>query len=317
MKKILIVIFLGFVVLSVAWAYQVINRPLPLEHPLVLEMPQGAGVRTLSQKLSENNLFEHGFLLRLIARYKKIGGKLKAGEYEIRPMMSVLDVLDLLVSGKVVLHKIRLPEGKTTHQLLEIIAAEPLLTGEVDFNVPEGALLPETYTFHKGAKRSDIIRYAKNAMTRTLERVWQNRAADLPLDNQGELLVLASIVEKETGRPDERAIVASVFINRLNKGMLLQTDPTVIYALTQGKGDLERSLKHKDLSVDSPFNTYKYAGLPPAPICNPSLAALEAAAHPEDTPYLYFVANGEGGHNFSRSLKEHNNHIKAWLKKRK
>ncbi len=319
MKKIFIFAFVFFLFLlsALAWASWQTHRPLPLMRTEVMELPQGSGTRALAAYLEESGLFEHPLLVRLIVRYYGVGAQLKAGEYELKPGMSFKDVLDLLVSGKVVLHKIRLPEGKTTAQLLEIIVAEPLLTGELPDDIKEGSLMPETYTFHKGAKRSEIVKHAQNAMKKALKRVWKYRDSNLPLKDKQELLILASIIEKETALAQERAKVASVFVNRLNKGMLLQTDPTVIYALTQGKGNLERSLKHQDLSVDSPFNTYKYVGLPPAPICNPSLASLEAAAHPENTPYLYFVANGEGGHNFSTSLKEHNKNIKYWLQKKR
>lgn len=145
-------------------------------------------------------------------------------------------------------------------------------------------------------------------------QAWENRDDDLPVKNPEELLVLASIIEKETAIDEERAVVASVFVNRLRKGMKLQTDPTVIYALTEGNAELKRSLKRKDLQVDSPYNTYKYYGLPPKPICNPGAASIWAAAHPADTDYLYFVADGKGGHNFSRSLAEHNKSVREWVK---
>lgn len=174
-------------------------------------------------------------------------------------------------------------------------------------------MLPETYTFVKGETKNKIIKQAKNAMQKVLENAWQNRAENLPFQNKNELLILASIVEKETGSHDERAKVASVFVNRLNIGMPLQTDPTVIYAITGGKSDFGRTLHRADMEIDSPFNTYRYKGLPPTPICNPGLKALEATANPLTTDFLYFVADGKGGHRFSKTLSEHNKNIKLWL----
>lgn len=318
MKKIVFFSFLAVLFVSIGtlvWATHAVHRPLPLVKSEIIELPQGSGTRALVDFFEESGLFEHPFLVRLTVRYYGYAQKLKAGEYMLEPGMSFKDALDKIVSGKVVMHHIRLPEGKTTAQFLEIINQEPLLKGDITIKAEEGTLMPETYTFHKGESRDQIVRHAQNAMKKALKQAWKYRQDALPLKSKEELLILASIIEKETGRSDERAMVASVFVNRLNKGMLLQTDPTVIYALTQGKTELGRSLKRKDLEVDSPYNTYKYKGLPPAPICNPSLASLQAAAHPEDTPYFYFVANGEGGHNFSKTLSQHNLNIKAWLKK--
>ena len=188
---------------------------------------------------------------------------------------------------------------------------------EGDFDaLKEGEFLPETYTFSRGEERQKIAAQGKLAMQKVLQQAWDGRDADLPLKNKEELLILASIVEKETGVPEERPQVASVFVNRLKKGMLLQTDPTVIYAVTKGEYDLGRPLLRRDLEVDSPYNTYKYAGLPPTPICSPGAASIMAAAHPDKTPYLYFVASGTGGHNFARTLNEHNANVKKWRQKK-
>jgi UPF0755 protein len=185
------------------------------------------------------------------------------------------------------------------------------LTGEIpDFG--EGEILPETYTFMKGETRENIVNQAKKALEDTIKEIWAQRAENLPLKTPQELLILASIVEKETGLPDERDMVASVFVNRLKIGMRLQTDPTVIYAITQGKSELGRPLYKKDLSFDSPYNTYLYEGLPPTPICAAGKEAIYAAAHPLNTDYLYFVASGNGGHNFAKSLSEHNKNVQIW-----
>ena len=225
--------------------------------------------------------------------------------------VSLKKLADILTSGKVYLRKITFAEGLTTREIAEILYDNNLLDG--DFSIPpEGYFLPETYTFSRGEKRQNIVEQGHKAMQEFLQSAWDNREQNLPLKNKEELLILASIVEKETGVAAERPQVASVFINRLRKGMLLQTDPTVIYALTKGQKELERLLTRKDLTIDSPYNTYKYAGLPPKPICNPGKASILAASHPDKTPYLYFVASGNGGHNFARTLSEHNENVRKW-----
>ena len=316
MKKFLILFFLGVLSISAVscWFVNNIHKPLPLSSSLVVNVAAGSGIRSLAAVLKEKEIVCHPLIVRLSAKIYGYDTSLKAGEYRLEPGMSLVDVLEKISAGKVVLHRLTLPEGLTSRQMLQLIAENLLLSGDISETAAEGELLPETYTFHKGASRNQIIKNAKAAMQKALQNIWQNRAEGLPLDSPQELLVLASIIEKETAIGSERGKVASVFINRLNKNMLLQTDPTVIYALTQGTKELGRTLKRKDLSVDSPYNTYKYSGLPPTPICNPGIKALEAAAHPEDTPYLYFVADGTGGHNFARSLNEHNKNVQKWLK---
>ena len=225
--------------------------------------------------------------------------------------ISLEQLADLLASGKVYLRKITFAEGLTSREIADILYNNDLLEG--DFEIPdEGEFLPETYTFSRGESRQKIIDQGKSAMQKVLQEAWNGKDSDLPLKNKEELLVLASIIEKETGVAAERPQVASVFVNRLRKGMLLQTDPTVIYAITKGQEELKRPLTYRDLAIDSPYNTYKYAGLPPKPICNPGAAAIMAAAHPDKTSYLYFVASGNGGHNFARTLAEHNANVHKW-----
>ncbi len=316
MKKYLIfaALSVGILMATIAGLHHEIQKPVPLTSKIIVELPAGSSIRQLASILYNKKLVISPLLVRAAARVYKHDQNLKAGEYQIEPGMSLVDILEKMATGKVVLHRMTLPEGRTTASLLQIIKDNNLLSGEISETVAEGELLPETYTFHKGESRNKLIRHAKNAMKKALNQVWENRDATLPLNSAKELLVLASIIEKETAITDERSQIASVFVNRLNRGMLLQTDPTVIYALTLGKRDLGRSLTHRDLSVDSPFNTYKNIGLPPTPICNPGLQALQAAAHPANTPYYYFVADGNGGHNFSRTLKEHNHNVRLWLK---
>ena len=232
----------------------------------------------------------------------------------LQPPCLMAEVIDKLAAGDIVYHQLTVPEGLMSIQVAEIINKAPNLGGEALPKFEEGGFLPETYTYKYGDTREDVVDDARRASRKVLEQAWKNRDGDLPIGSPEELLVLASIIEKETAVEAERGIVASVFVNRLRRGMKLQTDPTVIYALTEGKEELGRSLKRRDLFVDSPYNTYKYYGLPPGPICNPGAASIWAAAHPADTDYLYFVADGKGGHNFSTSLKEHNRKVRAWVK---
>ena len=277
-------------------------------------IPRGANSTIVANRLKEAGVIEYPQLFRLIGRFNGLDKKLKAGEYVFEPNMSLIDVMQKIADGDIFYRRITLPEGLTTVQMLELIMSEPFLSEEITIDVKEGELLPETYTFVRGDSRNSIILQAKKAMASALSEVWANRDDGLPLKTPENLLVLASIVEKETGVPEERRLVASVFVNRLKKGMRLQTDPTVIYALTGGKYELGRLLTRKDLQIDNPYNTYKYYGLPPAPICNPGKKALEASAHPDKTDFIYFVASGNGGHNFAKSLNEHNNNVRKWKK---
>lgn len=296
----------------VDWA----NRPGNYTEPKEVLILRGANSQSVALKLQESGIIEKPWLFRIIGRFNGLDKKLKAGEYRFEPQMSLLQVMEKIAAGDIFYRKVTLPEGLTTVQMLDILRDHPYLSGEISLNPQEGALMPETYSFIRGDSRDSIVLRAQKAMDTAVALVWEKRDAELPLKTPQELLILASIVEKETGVPEERGVVASVFVNRLRKGMLLQTDPTVIYALTGGKADLGRLLTRKDLQVDNPYNTYKYAGLPPAPICNPGRQALEAAARPEASDYIYFVASGNGGHNFARSLNEHNRNVREWKKQR-
>ena len=284
----------------------------PLSESVSVDIEKGSSSQRVADILLQQNVVDSALLFRLLIRFEQAGGKIKAGEYLFEPHISMLEVLDKLVKGDVVYHKLTIPEGYTVGQVLFLLAKEPYLDGEIDYIPDEGSLLPETYTFTKGEKRSVIVQKAMSSMQKKLQEIWNERDEALPYKSVKDLLVMASIIEKETGVGDERAKVSSVFINRLKKGMLLQTDPTVIYALTRGKEDLSRSLTRGDLQIDSPYNTYRYVGLPPTPICNPGEAAIWAAAHPEMTDYFYFVANGSGGHNFAKTLSEHNRNVAEW-----
>ncbi|HIV07913.1 MAG TPA: endolytic transglycosylase MltG [Candidatus Scatocola faecigallinarum] len=314
MKK-LIIIFL--IVLSVLAYMQIkgwIAEGGPLLNVTNVVVPKGASLKTVAEELSRAGVIDKPWLFRIMARINGLAKHLKAGEYQFMPAISLQAAMDKIARGEVFFRRITIPEGLTSGQIMYLIANYPDLEGEIDLDVKEGELLPETYSFELGASRNSIILQARAAMQKALEEVWASRDSSLPLKDVNELLTLASIIEKETGVPEERPLVASVFLNRLKKGMRLQTDPTVIYAITEGETSFGRSLKRADLKIDSPYNTYLNYGLPPGPICNPGREALMAAARPQQSDYLYFVADGKGGHRFARSLNEHNRNVKAWVR---
>ncbi len=310
---------LGLFFLGIAvWQIKtVVYAPGNLAQTTYVTVNKGSGSSEVGYALKSAGVISNVWLFKLLARSLRIDKTLKAGEYSFEPQISLYDTIQKLANGEVVYRKITIPEGLTSAQIFQLVNDEPLLSGEITIEVKEGELLPETYSFVNGDSKDSIIAQAKKAMRETVAYAWQNRSDDIPLKNATDLLVLASIIEKETAVDSERKLVASVFINRLKKGMKLQTDPTVIYAITQGKTELTRTLTRKDLKIDSPYNTYKYYGLPPSPICNPGKASLEAAANPDVSSYLYFVANGIGGHNFAKSLKEHNTNVSNWKKIKK
>ena len=313
MKKVIVLLVI-MAACAAAYARKMVYQDGPLTEAVTVLVPKGAGSAGVAVRLQQGGVINHPFLFRIAARLSGKDKLLKAGEYRFEPQISMAEVIDKLAAGDIVYHQLTIPEGLMSIQVAEIINKAPNLGGEALPKFEEGGFLPETYTYKYGDTKQDVWNEGKAAAQKVLMQAWENRDDDLPVKNPEELLVLASIIEKETAIDEERAVVASVFVNRLRKGMKLQTDPTVIYALTEGNAELKRSLKRKDLQVDSPYNTYKYYGLPPKPICNPGAASIWAAAHPADTDYLYFVADGKGGHNFSRSLAEHNKSVREWVK---
>lgn len=312
MKKLLLLILLMGSAATVFLYDYAINQPLKISEDTLFLVNKGDSLNKIAQSLQDKKLVNDKYIFILFSKINRIYPQIKAGEYLFNGEFSVKQTAEKLSSGKVYLRKVTFPEGLTSTEIAKILNKENFLSKD-EFAAPaEGSILPETYAYMRGDSPEKIIRQAQKAMQNVLEQAWQERDQNLPLQSKEELLILASIVEKETGIGMERAQVASVFVNRLRLGMLLQTDPTVIYALTNGKEDLNRPLTRKDLSIDSPYNTYKYAGLPPTPICNPGKDAIYAAAHPSETPYLYFVASGNGGHNFAATLSEHNENVRKW-----
>ncbi len=302
------------------WAYQQFNKPSAQAKAVIITIPRGANIGGVADTLSYENIIEYPMVFSYAGRITGQASKIKAGEYEIPPHISMKQILDLLESGKTIQRNITIREGLTSYQIVKLLSEIEHLK-QSDIETPkEGSLLPETYSYSKGENIADIIRRMEIAMDNAINELWESRSPDLPIKTKQEAIILASIIEKETAHPDERARVAGVFINRLRKGMPLQTDPTVIYAITlgkhenNGKGPLGRRLLRKDLKFDSPYNTYIYAGLPPAPIANAGYASIKAALNPEEHKYIYFVADGSGGHAFSKTLREHNNAAAKWRK---
>jgi UPF0755 protein len=293
------------------------ESPGPLATTRTLVIPKGEGRIAIAERLEREGVitnrwtFVGGYLLQGFLGGHKTG-ELKAGEYEIKEHASMRDVIDTLAEGKSILYKTTLPEGLTSEQIVERLKAEPNLSGEVASVPDEGTLLPDTYYFSKGASRNEILDRMRNDMHKAMAALWEQRDPDIPVRSMEELVTFASIVEKETGRPDERDRVAAVFYNRLRKGMRLQSDPTIIYGIVGGQGALGRGITKADIDTKSPYNTYQINGLPPGPICNPGKSALLAALHPAKTGDLYFVADGTGGHTFSETLKEHNSAVQKW-----
>lgn len=281
---------------------------------------RGMGTGQIAGRLESEGVVSSALIFKIAARAKADQGTLKAGEYEFPAHVPMARVLEMLQKGEVFDRKFTIVEGMTSYQILRVLQGVPELEGGVDVLPAEGSLLPQTYTFIKGETRAQKIAEMKMAMDQTWEDLWPHRQPDLPFQSKEQALTLASIVEKETGVAAERRRIAGVFINRLKRGIPLQTDPTVIYALTKGDiqeggmGPLGRRLLSKDLEIDSPYNTYKNAGLPPGPICHPGRATIEATLNPEIHDYLFFVADGTGGHVFAKTLEEHNRNVAEWRK---
>jgi len=283
-----------------------------LKEPKTVIVPRGSSVQEIAQILSQNGVIHHSILMRGTA-HLMASDKLQAGEYRFTPGQNVMDVTIMMRDGKMVIHQFTAAEGLSSSEIVVLLRAAPELTGDIAEIPEEGSLLPETYRYLYGDTRMSVIKLMRKNQAETLQSLWDKRETSLPFKSPREAVILASIVEKETGqKAEERPMVAGVFLNRLKLNMPLQTDPTVIYALTNGKAPLGRALVSADLETASAYNTYQHPGLPPGPICNPGRAALEAALHPQHNDFLYFVANGTGGHAFAKTLEEHNKNVGYW-----
>jgi len=314
----LILFFLGlFFVSALALAgggylaYQEIHKEGPLEAEKIVLLRPGASVNTIADKLVEEGVIRHAALFNAAVRWRQAQHSLKAGEYRFAPKVNVVQVIDILVDGHSILHFLTLPEGRTTEQILKLVEVNEILTGTVTLTPREGSMLPETYGFSRGESRDALINRMMAAQKKTLNELWETRQSELPLASPREALILASIVEKETGIASERDKVAAVFINRLRRGMRLESDPTIIYGLTKGE-PLGRGIRASELRGETPYNTYVIKGLPPTPICNPGRASIEAVLNPANTKDIFFVADGSGGHAFAETLKQHNRNVSKW-----
>jgi UPF0755 protein len=304
----------GLVVLN---SVEKFRAPGPLAAETTLLVPRGAGVEAIARELATAGVIDDALLFRLGVRYLDKARALKAGEYAFSAGVSMEGVVEILAGGRTVARRLTVAEGLTSAEVAALVAAAEGLAGEVGPVPPEGSLLPETYHYSWADERAALIARMRRDLDDLLAELWPGRDPGVPLKGPEEAIVLASIVEKETGVPEERPLVASVFVNRLRLGMRLQSDPTVVYGLTGGQGPLGRPLSKKDLATPGPYNTYMVGGLPPGPIANPGRAALEATLHPAQTNYLYFVADGNGGHVFAETLDEHNHNVAKWRRLQK
>ncbi|MEM6488014.1 MAG: endolytic transglycosylase MltG [Pseudomonadota bacterium] len=300
------------IVATVEWGRWQIEAPGPLAEETIVEVPRGATMREATERLVAAGAVGNETLFTLAAKYRGDDARLKFGEYVIEPGASMVAILDKLTRGETLSYRVTVAEGLTSWEIVELLKGVDVLTGEVAEVPPEGSLAPDTYFVARNDTREDVIRRMQAAQERILAEAWAARDAGLPLDSPEEALILASVVEKETGLAGERPQVASVFINRLRRGMPLQSDPTVIYGITEGQGGLGRGLRRSELRARTRWNTYTIPALPATPIANPGRASIEAVLRPAETDFLYFVADGTGGHAFSRTLDEHNANVRVW-----
>jgi len=302
-------------ILAVAAGYvlyigkQRFEAPGPLQQDRVVNIPRGSGIRDISDLLTREGVIDQPWVFIGGVLALKAHEGLKAGEYEFKAHASLSDVVTILSEGKVVVHQISIPEGLTSEQIVARLMDNDVLTGNIDEVPPEGSMLPDTYNFTRGMTRAQLIEHMQLAQARLVKDIWARRAPDLPLKTPEQLVILASLIEKETGKPDERTRIAAVFVNRLKQKMRLQSDPTIIYGLVGGKGSLGRPIMKSEIDQPTPYNTYQIDGLPPGPITNPGRASLEAAANPARTRDLYFVADGTGGHVFAETYEQHEKNV--------
>ncbi|MDX1694056.1 MAG: endolytic transglycosylase MltG [Ketobacteraceae bacterium] len=334
LRLFLLIVAIAFAVSAVGYRYVMlkVREPLPLENPVVLEVAKGDSIYHVARELKQRGLLEGVRLFAYYARYMDMATRIKAGEYQLQPGVSLHQLLEQLVEGDVIQYSVTLVEGHTTREYLARLAAEDKLIrsdelaemlsdpgllmaalGKPDVH-PEGQFFPDTYFFVKGATALDILERAHERMVSVLQEEWENKGKDLPYESPYEALIMASIIEKETGVESERPDIAGVFVRRLQKRMRLQTDPTVIYGL----GDAyQGNITRRHLKQKTPYNTYVIAGLPPTPIANPGREAIHAALHPAEGKTLYFVARGDGSHVFSETLEEHNRAVRQYQLKRR
>ncbi|MBV9077800.1 MAG: endolytic transglycosylase MltG, partial [Methylobacteriaceae bacterium] len=274
--------------------------------------PKASGTGDIADLLRREGVIENVSIFELYAYLNRGKGALKAGEFQFRAGTSIQDAIDTLVQGKAILHALTIPEGLTSEQIVQRLRDNEILTGDLLETPREGSLLPDTYKFERGMTRQQVVNLMQVEQRKALASAWSRRSPDLGIRTPQELVILASIVEKETGVASERPRVAGVFVNRLARRMKLQSDPTIVYGLVGGRGTLGRGITREEITRPTPYNTYVIEGLPPGPIANPGRAALEAAANPVKSREVYFVADGTGGHAFAETLDQHNRNVARW-----
>ncbi|MGB9366351.1 MAG: endolytic transglycosylase MltG [Xanthobacteraceae bacterium] len=296
---------------GVAWSYgkHKFEAQGPLDREKIVNIPRGLGLREIADLLARENVIEQPWVFIGGVLVLKAKDDLKYGEYKFAKQVTLREAIDTIIEGKVVQHAFTIPEGLTSEQIVTRLAEVDFLAGNIREIPKEGTLLPETYNFPRGTTREQVIQRMQNAHRRAVQEIWERRNADIPVKTPESLVTLASIVEKETGRPDERSRVAAVFVNRLRQRIKLQSDPTIIYGLVGGKGTLGRPIMRSEIEQPTPYNTYAIEGLPPGPIANPGRASLEAAANPARTKEIYFVADGTGAHAFAENLAQHQQNV--------
>lgn len=277
----------------------------------IVSLPMGTGLNQVANILEQRGVVRSALIFRAGVMYNQKAAALKAGEYAIPSGASPSDIMNILIEGKAIVYKLTLAEGLTSATIMELVRQHPALTGDVPPEPAEGSLLPETYVFNRGMARADLVKRMERDHQDVVDQLWAQRAPNLPISTKEEAVILASIVEKETGIAEERPRVAAVFVNRLRKGMKLQSDPTIIYGLTKGV-PLGRGIRQSELDRATPYNTYVIPALPPTPIANPGKASIAAVLNPAATDDLFFVADGTGGHVFASTLQQHEQNVKNW-----
>lgn len=295
---------------AVWWEDWNFNAPGPSETETVVTVRSGSGARVIATVLADAGVVDRPLLFRFGVMRRGRTTALKAGEYAFPARVSMAQVMNMLVQHKVLMHRITIAEGLTSDMALALLSANPVLEGPAD-SAPEGTLLPETYVFERGTTRAEILEHMRESQRKLIEDLWPKRKEGLPIQSAEDAIKLASIVEKETGLPEERPRIAAVFVNRLKMGMKLESDPTIIYGLTKGE-PLGHPLRQSELDTPNPYSTYQIAGLPPTPICNPGRDSIAAVLNPPDSQDLFFVANGSGGHAFARTNAEHERNVAQW-----
>lgn len=307
-----VIIVAGAAWFSWQWLQDEVADAGPAETDTIITLPRGAGLIPIANQLEREGVIEDARIFRIWVTIDGGDRDLQAGEYAIPARSSILDIYEQLREGETLSYPVTVPEGRTSAMIVRILNDSEVLTGEITSTPEEGTLLPETYFVQRGTPRQDVLDRMRADQQALIDQLWPGRAADLPFDTPEEAIILASVVEKETGVASERPLVASVFVNRLRRGMRLESDPTIIYGITGGE-PLGRGIRRSELdNADNPYNTYFVNGLPPTPIANPGRDAIAAVLNPPDTDYLFFVADGTGGHAFAETYRQHQRNVANW-----